>query len=302
MNIIYTAKKRLIYFILSSILIIVSITTIFVVKPKIGIDFSGGVLLEANFTKPVDKDDVKNSITTLDFVKDVKVQSTNETTVIVRTSPMDKEQLTKMQATINEKVGEYTEVRLDTVGPTVSSDTTKKAIWAVVIASIGIILYVAYAFRSVPKPANSWRFGITAILALLHDVTISTGVYMILGHFFNFEIDALFIVAILTILGYSVNDTIVIFDRIRENLKIHPEYSFTENVNKSLSQSLARSINSSMTLVLVLLALLFLGGESIRGFVTLLLIGTIVGTYSSIFVAPPLLIVWQNYATKKKNV
>jgi preprotein translocase subunit SecF len=259
-------------------------------------------LMEVDFGKNVNKNDVMEVVTSLDFIKDAKVQTVNDTSVIIRTNPLSQDELSKMQATVNDKVGEYTEVRLDNIGPTISGDTTKKAIWAVVLASVGIILYIAYAFRSVPKPANSWRFGATAVLALLHDTIISTGLYILLGHFFNFEIDSLFIVAILTILGYSVNDTIVVYDRIRENLKTHPEYSFTENVNKSLTQTLARSINSSMTLILVLLALLFLGGESIRGFITLLLIGTFFGTYSSIFVAPPLLIVWQNHITKKKNL
>ena len=301
MNIVYTRKKRLLYFAISSILIILSICAIIFIKPKIGIDFSGGTLFEIAFKNDTSKTKVEEELNNIDFVTSQKVQSTNTNTYLLRVNSLDKSQIDKLKATLNEKVGEYQEIRLETVGPVVSSDMTNKAIWATIIASICIILYVAYAFRSVPKPANSWRFGVCAIAALVHDLIISVGIYTILGYFFGFEIDTLFIVAILTILGYSVNDTIVIFDRIRENLKTHPEYTFTENVNNSNVQSLARSLNTSLTVIIILLALLFLGGDSMKPFISLLLIGVIIGTYSSIFIAPPLLIEWQNKTLRDKQ-
>jgi len=302
MNIIYSRKKRFVYFTISAILIILSICAIVFIKPKIGIDFSGGTLLELKFKNDSSKAKIEEEIKKLDFIKGEKVQSTGTNTYLLRINSLDKTQIDTLRSAINEKVGEYQEIRLETVGPIVSSDTTTKAIWATIFASIGIILYVAYAFRSVPNPASSWRFGVCAITALIHDLIISVGIYTILGYFLGFEIDTLFIVAILTILGYSVNDTIVIFDRIRENLKMHPEYTFSENVNNSTSQSLARSLNTSLTVVIILLALLFLGGESIKPFVSLLMIGVTIGTYSSIFVAPPLLIQWQNkIINKTKN-
>lgn len=301
MDVVYSNKKRKIYFILSSLLIIASIICIFVIKPKIGIDFAGGTLMEFKFDNNIQQNQITDFSKGFDFIRDIRVQKTGENTYLIRTNAIDKDNLNKYKANLSDRVGEFQEIRLDNVGPTVSSDTTTKAIWAIIIASIGIILYVAYAFRSVPKPASSWRFGVCAILALVHDLIISIGIYTVLGYFLGYEVDSLFIVAILTILGYSVNDTIVIFDRIRENLKIHPEYTFTQNVNTSLVQSLARSLNTSLTVIIVLLALLFLGGESIKPFIALLLCGVAIGTYSSIFVAPPLLIVWQNRIAKKEN-
>lgn len=301
MNIINTSKNRNIYFIMSTILVVASICAIIFIKPNIGIDFSGGVLMDLEFNNTVTKDDIRNSISNLTGINNLQVQTISSQEVIIRTNQLSTEEVDLLRSTLNQKIGEYTELRYETVGPTISRDLTKKAIWAIVLAAIAIILYVAYAFRQVQKPANSWRFGITAIIALAHDLIISIGIYIILGKLFGFEIDSLFIVAILTILGYSVNDTIVIYDRIRENLKTNPSYTFSQNVNISLGQSLARSINTSMTLILVLLCLILLGGESLRGFISLLLIGSIVGTYSSIFLAPPLLIAWQNYIQKKSQ-
>lgn len=301
MNIVNTSKNRKIYFVISSILVIASVFAIIFIKPNISIDFSGGVLMDVEFNKDVSKKEVIDSISNLPGIKNLQVQTINSKEIIIRTNQLSIEETNLIRSTLNQKVGEYTELRYETVGPTISRDLTRKAIWAIILATIAIILYVAYAFRQVQKPANSWRFGITAIIALAHDLIISIGIYIILGKFFGFEIDSLFIVAILTILGYSVNDTIVIYDRIRENLKTNPGYTFAQNVNISLGQSLARSINTSMTLILVLLCLIILGGESLRGFISLLLIGTIIGTYSSIFLAPPLLIVWQNRVQKKSQ-
>jgi preprotein translocase subunit SecF len=162
-------------------------------------------------------------------------------------------------------------------------------------------LYIAFAFREVPKPANSWRFGICAIIALLHDVLVVVGVFSILGHFFNVEVDSLFVTALLTVIGFSVHDTIVVFDRIRENLKKNLTHSFEETVNNSILQTLGRSLNTSLTVILVLLALLLFGGESTKWFIVALLVGVVSGTYSSIFNAAPLLVLWNELSQKRRK-
>lgn len=303
MDLIKSSKKRKIFFTLSGFLVIASIVLIVFLKPKIGIDFAGGTLMELQFNNDVTQENITEKIKNLDFISNVIVQKTDNNQYLIRINNINKESLDQLSSSINSEVGEYTEIRMETVGPTISKDTTEKAIWAVIIASIAIILYIAYAFRKVPKPASSWRFGTTAIIALIHDIIITVGIFVLLSYFFGFEIDSLFIVAMLTILGYSVNDTIVIFDRIRENLKTSSHrLSFAEIVNQSLIQSITRSLNTSITLILVLLSLLILGGESIKPFVSLLLAGAIIGTYSSIFLAPPILIVWQEKVEKKNKL
>lgn len=303
MDLIKSSKKRKIFFTLSGFLVIASIVLIVFLKPKIGIDFAGGTLMELQFNNDVTQENITEKIKNLDFISNVIVQKTDNNQYLIRINNINKESLDQLSSSINSEVGEYTEIRMETVGPTISKDTTEKAIWAVFFASIAIILYIAYAFRKVPKPASSWRFGTTAIIALIHDIIITVGIFVLLSYFFGFEIDSLFIVAMLTILGYSVNDTIVIFDRIRENLKTSSHrLSFAEIVNQSLIQSITRSLNTSITLILVLLSLLILGGESIKPFVSLLLAGAIIGTYSSIFLAPPILIVWQEKVEKKNKL
>lgn len=303
MDLVKSNKKRKMFFTLSSFLVITSILLIIFLKPKIGIDFAGGTLLEIHFNNDVTKENIITKIENLDYINNVIVQQTDNNQYLIRTNNLNKESLDKLNSSINSEIGEYTEIRMETVGPTISKDTTQKASWAIIIASIAIILYIAYAFRKVPKPASSWRFGVAAIVALIHDIIITIGIFVLFSYFFGFEIDSLFIVAMLTILGYSVNDTIIIFDRIRENLKAKSHIlSFAEIVNQSLVQSVTRSLNTSITLILVLLSLLFLGGESIKPFISLLLIGAIIGTYSSIFLAPPLLIVWQEKIENKNKI
>ncbi len=190
------------------------------------------------------------------------------------------------------------ELSFDSVGPTVSRDIARNALISLLIASLAIVLYVAFAFRNVPAPASSWSFGFMAIAALLHDALFVLGIFSLLGHFFQVEIDALFVTAILTVIGFSVHDTIVVFDRIRENLR-REKGSFEVIVNHSILETLARSINTSLTVILTLLALLLFGGQSIRYFVLALLIGVASGTYSSIFNASPLLVTWYDYRQKQ---
>ena len=181
------------------------------------------------------------------------------------------------------------ELRFESIGPVVGKELQNKAIKALVVVIVLIVLYIAWAFRKVSGTVSSWRYGFVAIVALLHDVLIPTGIIAIMGRFGNFQVDAFFITALLTILGFSVHDTIVVFDRIRENLKIYKSESFDTITNRSVNEVLSRSINTSLTLLFVLLALLFLGGETTKNLAFVLAIGVISGTYSSIFIASPLL-------------
>ncbi|HLD27489.1 MAG TPA: protein translocase subunit SecF, partial [Patescibacteria group bacterium] len=190
-----------------------------------------------------------------------------------------------------------TELRFDSIGPTIGNELKRKSFYAIIVVLLAIILYIAYAFRKVSKPVESYKYGAAAIIALIHDLLIIIGVFAVLGHFLNVQIDSYFVTALLTILGFSVHDTIVTFDRTRENLKRHQDKTFEEVVNLSVNETIIRSLNTSLTTVFVLLAIFLFGGETIRYFVLALALGLIVGTYSSIFLASPLLMIW--YRLKK---
>ncbi|PLX29023.1 protein translocase subunit SecF [Candidatus Parcubacteria bacterium] len=190
------------------------------------------------------------------------------------------------------------EERVETIGPAISAQLKERSAKAAVAVILAIVAYVAYAFRRVSKPVKSWKYGITAIVALLHDVIITMGIFSLLGHYMGVEVDIPFVVAMLTILGYSVNDTIVVFDRVRENLIKHGYENFAKVVNKGVNETLVRSINTSITTLLVLSALFFFGGDSIHYFSLALMIGILLGTYSSIFLASPLLVVWKKLSDR----
>lgn len=293
--------KKTIWFIISGILLVLGIFAIFFWGLKIGIDFTGGTLIEFNCSNSnTNTTAIKDNISGFDFIKSLTVQKTGDNSVLIRTSPLNNEQISKIKNNFSEKVGECSETRLETVGPTVGKDLTKKAVLAVSLASLAIIIYIAWAFRTVPTPASSWRFGICAIVALIHDLVITIGAYAIFGHYFGYEVDSLFITALLTVMGFSVHDTIVVFDRIRENLRRYPSKEFDKNVNDSIVQTLARSLNTSLTLIIVLLALITMGGSSIKHFIATLLVGVTIGTYSSIFNASLVLVVWQDSINKKQ--
>lgn len=175
------------------------------------------------------------------------------------------------------------------------------ALKAVVVASLLVVVYISLVFRKVPKPASSIRFGVSAIIALVHDVLVVVGIFSILGHFLNVEIDSLFVTALLTVIGFSVHDTIVVFDRMRENLEKNGGGNFAKVANDSIVQTIGRSLNNSITVLLVLFALLLFGGESIRWFVVALIIGMLSGTYSSIFNATPILVVWHEWSLRRSK-
>jgi len=265
---------------------------------KGGIDFTGGSLMQVEFKQPVQTTTIDEVLADIGLHGSLIQRSTDKTnTVFIRTKDIPEQKFADVQASLR-SLGGAIQAR-EQVGPTVSRELTTNAIKAVLFASLGIVLYLSVRF-AIGGLAYGFRFGVCAILATLHDVGVIIGIFAMLGYFFNWEIDSLFVTAVLTIIGFSTHDTIVIFDRIRENLRHRAKgESFAGLANKSILQSFARSINTSLTVVLALVALLIFGAENIRHFVVALLIGVITGTYSSIFNASQLLVLWQGLVEKQ---
>jgi len=284
-------QQRSKFFIFSGVLLITSIVLLIVWGLKPGIDFRGGVLTEIRFEgKHPDKIEFTNKLQELNL-NDLTVQASGDNKMLIRFISDDDEINSKVQNKIKEAYPKSIVERTSFISSAISGEMKGKAIQAIIVAIIGIMLYIMWAFRKVSYPVESWKYGLGAILALAHDIIIVLGVFAFLGHQYGVEVNIPFIAALLTILGYSVNDTIVIFDRIRENLnKVQAKKNFEETVNKSINESMARSINTSLTVVVVLLAIILFGGESIQHFSIALLIGIIAGTYSSIFVASAILV------------
>lgn len=277
-----------------------SIFAMFFYGINFGIDFTGGAITEIDYpTETVELDMIRQNLDKLDL-GNYTVQKAGETGIILRTKDLtETERLSVIGALSNEGTVQIQEKRFNSIGPVIGEELKSKAGWAILIVVLAIILFVAFAFRKVSdlgkESISSWKYGLVAILALIHDVLVPTGVFVFLGSFIlNYQIDILFVTALLAILGYSVNDTIVVFDRVRENLKdSQKNETFEETVGKSLSQTFTRSINTSLTTLFVLLCLFFFGGETTQHFALVLAIGVIAGTYSSIFLASPLLVTLQ---------
>lgn len=285
-------KFKVWYFVFSLLIILPGLYFLITSGLKLGIDFTGGALLEYKFEKDISIDELKKQISSQD-IEIGQVTLSSDRTYIIRTKPVEQNKINNVKSILSEKFGQVEEQRVEFVGPVIGNELRQKATIAVVLASIVIVLYLAFSFRRIPKPASSWRFGIAAVLALIHDILVVIGVFAILGKFLGVEIDTLFVTALLTVIGFSVHDTIVVFDRIRENLTKHIGKRFIEVTNLSVIQTLGRSLNTSLTVVFVLLAILLFGGESLRWFIVALLIGIISGTYSSIFNATALLVWWE---------
>ncbi len=286
--------KKWLYFIISGIIIIPGLVSLLLFGLKLSIDFTGGTLLEMqiNSKKEVTNEKIKN-IVTKQGMEVGSIQSSGDKTYILRMKPIDTNQNEKIQKAIRQEFGDAKELRFETVGPTIGSELTQKAFLAIIVASGMIVLYIAWSFRQIPKPYASYKFGICAVVALLHDVFVLVGAFSLLGYFLKVEVDSLFVTALLTVIGFSVHDTIVVFDRIRENLRKMPGKSFAFVTNESIIQTIGRSLSTSLTVIFTLLALLLFGGETIRWFVVALLVGITSGTYSSIFNAAPLLVLWE---------
>ncbi len=290
MNII---KHRYLFFLISLIIIIPGIVGLIAWGFPLAIDFTGGSILEVSLASGV-QPPTEEVIALYDSmgVKDAQVQTTGSDGLIIRSEHIDEVKKDEIVATM--KTAYATDItidRFDTVGPTVGAEVATGAVYAVIAAAIAIILYITFAFRGVE---HAFRYGIAAVVAMLHDVLVVCGIEALLAHFLGWEVDSLFLTALLTVIGFSVHDTIVVFDRIRENSRLYRRIGYAEVVNHSTVQTLARSINTQLTVLLCLLALAMFGGVTIRHFVVILLIGVFSGTYSSMFNAAPFLVVWEN--------
>ncbi|MCH7541453.1 protein translocase subunit SecF [Patescibacteria group bacterium] len=292
--------KKKWYFAFSAALLTMGIATLAVWGLNLGVDFTGGTLLELSFEKQISKNKLE-SVIEEKGISVRSVSSTDANTFLIRTKTLNDDKRKSILDAVNKEFGRVKLVSHETIGPVIGAELLRKAIIALALAVVAIVLYIAWAFRSVPKPASSWFFSISAIAALFHDTLVVVGIFAILGQFLAVEVDAFFVTALLAVIGFSVHDTIVVFDRVRENLRNNVGENFAATVNHSITQTLARSLNTSVTVIFVLLAVLLFGGASLRWFTVALLIGIIVGTYSSIFIASPLLVVLQELREKRSK-
>ncbi len=298
-------QKRKIFYSLSFLMVFLSILAIFNWGLNLGIDFVGGSIVEFEFTtQKVSKDLVLEKLSSADTdLGSFSLRETNERGFILRSKTISDIEKDLLMEDLKE-LGELNEKRFNTIGPTLGNELKGRTLASLGLVLIFIILFIAFSFRHVSRPISSWKYGFIAVMALLHDILITVGFFSILGRFYGVEIDTLFVVAILVILGYSINDTIVVFDRVRENLREYPdkkrEDQFESVVGKSLSQTITRSLNTSITTLLALLAIYFLGGESTKYFSLALVIGVLAGTYSSIFFASPILVTFKRFQEKRK--
>jgi preprotein translocase subunit SecF len=292
-------KYRKIWFAISSLLVIVSAAALLMYPLRLGIDFTGGSLMELKFSEERPEASEMRVAMEKQGYNDVVVQPLGDDGMLVRLKSLNEEEHQASLAALRESFGEMEEMRFESIGPTVGAEMRSKAVWSLTLVVIAIAAYVAYAFRKVSRPVASWKYGITTLIAaLFHDVLIPLGVFAILGKVLMVEINSAFIAAMLTVLGFSVHDTIVVFDRVRENL-LKTSGSFEEIVERSVNETLARSINTTLTTLLPLIAIWMWGGETLRWFSLALMIGLVAGTYSSIFLASPLLVVFQKLSKKR---
>ncbi|HLC63798.1 MAG TPA: protein translocase subunit SecF [Patescibacteria group bacterium] len=341
-------QRKKIWFSLSGLLVVMSILALLFWGLNLGLDFTGGSLMELKFSvqRPTNAQ-IQEALADLES-SGLYIQPVDEDGVLIRTFSLTEEQhqailqkLDQLNApaaeaaeaesdassaeALNfegqgleglqiEAIGEnnevmpfelnpptagsyqtFEELRFDSIGPVIGQELQQKAIYAIIIVLLAIIAYIAYAFKKVSHPVESWKYGLSAILALVHDILIIIGVFAVLGHWLKIQVDAYFVTALLTVLGFSVHDTIVTFDRIRENLKRHQDKTFEEVVNLSVNETMVRSLNTSLTTIFALLAIILFGGQTIKYFALALMLGAVVGTYSSIFLASPLLMVWYKF-------
>lgn len=301
----YIITHRKIFFAVTGFLVAVAIGAIAWFGLPLGIDFTGGSLIEVSYVSPRPPlQELQKRVEAVPLSQAL-LQYAGTHDVIVRTQPLTPKEHTAVLAALSSKSAQATELSFTSVGPTLGSELARKALVALAVVILTIVLYIAWAFRKVSRPVSSWMYGFIVVAILFHDILIPTGFYAILMHFTGARVDSLFAVAILTILGYSVNDTIVIFDRVREHLardeRVATHEEFAALVGRSISETMGRSINTSLTVTLVLIALAVLGSAVTFNFAIVLIVGVIAGTYSSILLAAPLLVPVSRYFTKKRK-
>lgn len=288
------------WFILVSAIVLLPGIVFLIITPglKAGIDFTGGSGLTLEFADPVAQSALRSELTALGHPdatvqRQRSIEGTEGTTYFIRTKELDEEQKNALVESLKTSLSPngVTVQSFELVSPVIAHDIIVNGLWAVLASAVGIFAYIWWAFRTVP---GSFRYGAAAIVTLLHDTLAVVGIFAILGALADVEVNTMFLVAILTIIGYSVNDTIVVFDRLRENVTLNPNRSLAENVNASIAETFGRSLNTSLAVLFTVLALILFGGQTLRPFLLVLLIGVVAGSYSSICIAAPLLVIWEN--------
>jgi preprotein translocase subunit SecF len=284
--------KRYLWFLLSLIFILPGLGSLVVNGLELGIDFTGGTLWEIEVSEGTTSAEIVAVLEDHGYTN-ARVQESDDNQMLIRMEEVQQGSPEKSQLdqSLQAEIGNYTELQLQSVGPTLGTEIRNRAGIAILLASIGVLLYIAYAFR---KTQNAFLYGSCAIIAMLHDIALVVGIFSILGWVAQVEVDALFVTAILTLIGFSVHDTIVVFDRVRENLRLRAGDPYEDIVNYSIVQTIPRSINTTITTLFTLLALYLFGGATIQHFILALIIGIVAGTYSSIFNAAQILVVWEN--------
>jgi preprotein translocase subunit SecF len=296
----WVVSNRKIFYAISLILVIGSLVSLAVWGVQPGIDFTGGTLVDVSYPggRP-DQDAIASQLSTIDPEASIRPAGTNG--YIVRMKEVTQEQKSEVMNALSLKGSVVvTENTFDSIGPVLGTEALRNSTASIILVILAIVLFIAFAFRKVSEPVSSWKYGLVAITALVHDVIIPLGVFSVLGHYFGYEVDTLFVTALLVILGFSVHDTIVVFDRVRENLSHQTKKSFEQIVGDSIGQTFTRSINTSLTTLLALIVLYFFGGEATEHFSLALIIGIAAGTYSSVFVGSPLLVTIQQWSANRK--
>ena len=305
----FIIKNRKFFYIFSAVLLVASILSLAVWQLELGIDFKGGSVIEIRYTdaRP-DANMIEQNIATVAeeiSLGNYVLQSVGETDYSIKSRIVNDAERQQIENAFSNNGAIKTELKkVNSIGPLIGKEAAQKAIISIILVILCIVLFITFAFRHVSKPVSSWKYGLMAIVALAHDVIIPTGVFAILGHFAGYEVDTLFVTALLVILGFSIHDTIVVYDRIRENLshsiKNNDRKSFEIIVGESVSQTFVRSVNTSMSTILALVVLYFLGPEATKHFSLALIIGVAVGTYSSIFIASALLVTIEKWQKRVK--
>ncbi len=295
-----TALRR-IWFSISATLVVISIIIVGMFGLNLGLDFTGGARWDLKFSEPTTMQALDTFFADREeLTQEVNIQASTDNTYLITIEDLPDTSIQSLSAALENQIGTFEQTSYRKVDANIGQSFKQKSILAIVAALTGIILFVAFAFRKIPAAINPWRFGGVAIIALLHDIIIVLGLFVLMGYLFDVELDLAFITALLATLGFSVNDTIVILDRVRENIRTQKAgESFEDTVEKSIQQTLWRSLNTSVSTLLPLLALLYFGAESIFFFVLALTVGIVIGTYSSIFLAAPMLVEWKKIADKQ---
>lgn len=293
-------KHRWIFLGISGLLVLTALVIIGLFRFEQGVDFTGGSLWRFRVQDTSDLSKIESLLEDSLKISDVQVTYVgSDKSILARLPVIDQPTHDAAASLLDSSLSGFTELSFQSIGPSVGAELRQNALWAVFFVLLGISVYIAFAFRKVSRPISSWKYGIVTLVTLFHDVIVPAGLLSLLGKTQGIEIDSNFVVALLVIAGFSVHDTIVVFDRIRENLILRRGKSeFADIINDSINQTLVRSVGTSLTLILVLIALLFLGPSTLYYFIATLLLGTILGTYSSIFVASPLLLVWQRFSER----